>query len=167
MKRDELKALELTDEQVNAVMKLHGISITELHNGISAAQAESEKAKEELKRYKKGGDAYIDAEEHKRLQAFETETLTKAKHEKATAALTKLYKSAGASDGAAKLLVKRHNLDEIEIDDKDEVKNGAEYLKSAQADYADVFGVNGNAGVPHANDEEAGTSAKNPRNKIY
>ena len=48
MKRDELKALELTDEQVNAVMKLYGKSITELQNGLTTAQEESEKAKGEL-----------------------------------------------------------------------------------------------------------------------
>ena len=45
MKRDELKALELTDDQVNAVMKLYGASITELQNGLTTAQEESEKAK--------------------------------------------------------------------------------------------------------------------------
>ena len=39
MKREELKALELTDEQVNSVMKLFGKSVTELQNGLSAAQA--------------------------------------------------------------------------------------------------------------------------------
>ena len=48
MKRDELKALELTDEQVNAVMKLYGKSITELQNGLTTAQEESEKARGEF-----------------------------------------------------------------------------------------------------------------------
>lgn len=42
MKRDELKALDLTDEQVGAVMKLYGASITELQNGLTTAQEESE-----------------------------------------------------------------------------------------------------------------------------
>lgn len=167
MKRDELLALELTEDQVNAVMRLHGAAITELHNGISAAQAESETAKTELKRYQKGGDAYIDAKEHARLQAFEKDTLTKAEKDAKTAALTKLYKGANASDGAVKLLLKAQNLDEIELDDKGEIKGGAEFLKAAQADYADLFGANGNAGVPHATEEGAGSSEKNPRAKIY
>ena len=35
MKREELKALELSDEQVNSVMKLYGKSITELQNGFT------------------------------------------------------------------------------------------------------------------------------------
>lgn len=159
MKREELKALELTDEQINAVMRLHGMSITELHNGISAAQAESETAKTELKRYQKGGDAYIDAKEHQRLKAFETETLTKAEREKKTAALTKLYKSANASDGAIKLLIKGHNLDEVTLDEKGEVKDGAELLKSAKADYADLFAAGGNTGAPHAHEEQGGNGS--------
>ena len=167
MTRDELKALELTDDQINAVMRLHGLAKTELENGITAAQAERETAKTELKRYQKGGDAYIDAKEHQRLKDFETETLTKAEREKKTAALTKLYKSANASDSVVKLLLKAHNLDEIELDDKGEVKGGVDVLKAAQADYADLFSANGNAGVPHATEGGAGTSDKNPRAKIY
>lgn len=166
MKREDLKALELTDEQVNAVMRLHGMSITELHNGISAAQAESERANTELKRYQKGGDSYIDAKEHERLKAFEKDTLTKADKDAKTAALTKLYKDANASDSAVKLLLKTQNFDEIELDEKGEVKGSAELLKAAQADYAELFSANGNAGVPHAT-EGAGTSETNPRKKIY
>ena len=167
MKREELKALELTDDQVNAVMRMHGAAVTELHNGISAAQAESETAKTELKRYQKGGEAYIDAKEHERLKAFEKDTLTKAEREAKTAELTKLYKGANASDSAIKLLIKGLNLDEVELDDKGELKNGAEYLNAAKADYADLFGATGNAGAPHVPDEEPGSSTTNARKKIY
>lgn len=165
--REELKALGLADELVEPVMRIHGEHTQKLASAITTANSERDAAKAELKRYQKGGDAYIDAKEHQRLKDFETETLTKAEREKKTAALTKLYKSANASDSAVKLLLKTHNLDEIELDDKEEVKGGAEILKAAQADYADVFSANGNAGVPHATEGGAGTSDKNPRAKIY
>ena len=168
MKRDELKALELTDEQVNAVMKLYGKSITELQNGLTTAQEESEKAKGELKKYQKGGELYIDGEEHTRLKNFEQDTISKEINAKKTAALTKLYKGANASDGAIKLLIKGHKLDEIELDDKGEVKGGADILKTAQADYADLFGVNGNGGVPHSTEEEGASSTTNTqRRKVF
>ena len=164
--REELKALGLADELVEQVMRIHGEHNQKLASGITTANSERDAAKAELKRYQKGGDAYIDAKEHQRLKDFETETLTKAEREKKTAALTKLYKSANASDSAVKLLLKLHNLDEIELDDKGEVKGGVDVLKAAQADYAELFGANGNAGVPHAT-EGAGTSETNPRKKIY
>lgn len=168
MKREELKALELTDEQINAVMKLHGAAITELHNGISVAQADSEKAKAELKKYQKGGELYIDGEEHTRLKNFEKDTISKENNAKKTAALTKLYKGANASDSAIKLLIKGHNLDEIELDDKGEVKNGAELLKTAQADYTDLFGADGNSGVPHDTEGEGASSTSNTqRRKVF
>jgi hypothetical protein len=165
--REELKALGLAEETVNAVMVLHGKKMTEAINKATADNADGKAAQEELKKYQKGGEYYVDKKEHERLKAFETETLTKAEREKKTAALTKLYKSANASDSAVKLLLKSHNLDEIELDDKGEVKGGVDVLKAAQADYADLFSANGNAGVPHATEGGAGTSDKNPRAKIY
>ena len=168
MKREELRALELTDEQINAVMKLHGLAITELHNGISVAQADSEKAKAELKKYQKGGELYIDGEEHNRLKKFEKDTISKETNAKKEAALTKLYKGANASDSAIKLLIKGHKLDEIELDDKGEVKGGADILKTAQADYADLFSATGNSGVPHDTEGEGASSTTNTqRRKVF
>ena len=164
--REELKALGLAEETVNAVMVLHGKKMTEAINKATADNADGKAAQEELKKYKKGGEYYVDKKEHERLKAFETETLTKAEREKKTAALTKLYKDANASDSAVKLLLKTQNFDEIELDEKGEVKGSAELLKAAQADYAELFSANGNAGVPHAT-EGAGTSETNPRKKIY
>lgn len=166
MNREVLKALGLTDEQVNGVMKEYGKSITELQNGLSTAQADSETAKAELKKYQKGGELYIDGEEHTRLKNFEKDTLTKETNAKKTAALTKLFKGANASDSATKLLISSSKLDEIELDDKGEIKGGADILKKAKDDYADLFAVNGNSGVPQSPDGEGGASVKQ-RAKFY
>jgi hypothetical protein len=148
MNREALKTLGLTDEQVNEVMKAYGKSIVELQNGLSAAQTDSENVKAELKKYQKDGELYVDPDEVKRLKQFETDTLSKEANAKKTAALTKLFKGANASDGATKLLIAGSKLDEIELDDKGEIKGGGELLKKAKADYADLFAADGNAGVP-------------------
>ena len=165
--REELKALGLAEETVNAVMVLHGKKMTEAINKATADNADGKAAQEELKKYQKGGEYYVDKKEHERLKAFETETLTKAEREKKTAALTKLYKSANASDSAVKLLLKSHNLDEIELDDKGEVKGGVDVLNAAQADYADLFSANGNAGVPHATEGAQGNGASTKKQVVY
>ena len=165
--REELKALGLAEETVNAVMVLHGKKMTEAINKATADNADGKAAQEELKKYQKGGEYYVDKKEHERLKAFETETLTKAEREKKTAALTKLYKSANASDSAVKLLLKSHNLDEIELDDKGEVKGGVDVLKAAHADYADLFSANGNAGVPHATEGAQGNGATTKKQVVY
>lgn len=167
MNRDELKALELSDEQINGVMKLYGKSVVELQNGLSAAQADSETAKTELKKYQKGGELYSDPEELTRLKQFETDTLSREKNAKKTDALTKLYKGANASDGAVKLLIQSSKLDEIELDDKGEIKGGGELLKKAKADYADLFSVGGNSGVPQNPGRENGGGSDKKTQAVY
>ena len=165
--RTELKALGLTDETIEAVMKHHGEHIAKIEECRKTAEEQRDKALTKLKGFQKGGSDYIDPEEHNRLKAFEKETLSKAIREKKTAALMKLYKSANVSESAAKLLIRTRNLDEVEVDDKDEVVGGGELLKADQADYADLFSATGNAGAPHVPDEESGSSTTNARKKIY
>ena len=167
MNREELIALALTDEQVNGVMKLHGKAIVELQNGLSAAQADSETAKKELKKYQKGGELYVDNEEITRLKNFEKDTLTKESNAKKTAALTKLFKGANASDSATKLLISGSKLDELELDDKGEIKGAAEHLKKSKADYADLFAVTGNAGVPQNPPGQAGGGSGKKAQAVY
>ena len=83
--REELKALGLADEHVNAVMVLHGKKMTEALNRATAAESESETAKLELKKYQKGGELYIDVKEHERLKTFEKDTILKETNGKKTA----------------------------------------------------------------------------------
>ena len=165
MNREVLKALGLSDEQMNGVMKEYGKSIVELQNGLTAAQADSERTKGELKKYQKGGELYVDPEETKRLKQFESDTLSKEANAKKTAALTKLFKGANASDSATKLLISCSKLDELELDDKGEIKGGGELLKKAKADYAELFAANGNGGVPQAHDGDGATTKQ--RAKFY
>ena len=151
MKRDELKALGLTDEQVESVMQDYGKSIYALQRAADEKSAALQKAADEkdaeLKKYLKGGELYTDPAEIQRLKTFEKDTLTKETNAKKTAGLIKLFKSANASDSVAKLFVSGKNLDEIELDEQGDIKGGEEILKQAQADYSDLFG-NGNSGVP-------------------
>lgn len=163
--REGLKALGLEGELLEAVMKLHGQHNAELTAQAKTAQEESAIAKAELKKYQKGGELYIDGEEHTRLKNFEKDTISKETNAKKEAALTKLYKGANASDSAIKLLIKGHKLDEIELDEKGEVKGGAELLKTAQADYADLFSANGNSGVPHNTEGEGASSTTNTQKR--
>ena len=134
----------------------------------TAAETDSATAKLELKKYQKGGELYIDVKEHERLKAFEKDTILKETNGKKTAALEKLYKSANASDSATKLLISNAKLDEIELDDKGEIKGGEEMLKKAKADYADIFSDNGNTGVPQTNKSMTnGGGTANKKQVVY
>ena len=160
MTREQLVAFGLTDEQVENVMKEHGKAMSEV-------LGKAETAETELKRYRKGGDLYNDPAEFERLKTFERDTLTKETNAKKTAGLTKLYKSANASDGAIKLLISGTDLEKIELDDKGDVKGGADILKNAKAEYADLFAANGNAGVPQASDGQNGGGSLQKKQAVY
>lgn len=48
MKREQLKELGLTDEQVNSVMGMHGQTVTELNKNLATAEQERDQFKEQL-----------------------------------------------------------------------------------------------------------------------
>lgn len=160
MNRELLASFGLTDEQAESVMKEHGKHVSKLFTEIDTLKGERDSFKTavteketELKRYQKGGDLFVDTKEMERLKTFEQDTLTTASNAKKTEALTKLYKSANASDSATKLLIKSKDLSKIELDEKEEVKNGAEILKQDKLDFSDFFtepAGGGNAGTTHA-----------------
>lgn len=160
MNREELKALGLTDEQIGSVMENYGKSVVNLQKSADEKDAE-------LKKYQKGGELYFDPAELERLKTFEKETLTRETNAKKTEALTKLYKGAKATDSVAKLLISGHDLEKLELDDKGEIKNGAELLKKAKADYADLFGGSGDKGVPQANPDAGGDAGTKAPQIVY
>lgn len=160
MDREELKALGLTDEQIGSVMENYGKSVVNLQKSADEKDAE-------LKKYQKGGELYFDPAELERLKTFEKETLTRETNAKKTEALTKLFKGAKATDSVAKLLISGHDLEKLELDDKGEIKNGAELLKKAKADYADLFGGSGDKGVPQANPDAGGDAGTKTPQIVY
>ena len=48
MKREDLKALGLTDEQIGSIMALHGQTVNELNGKVTAATSETEQFKTQL-----------------------------------------------------------------------------------------------------------------------
>lgn len=165
MKREELKARGIADADIDFILNAWHDGQKDLLGQVQTLTKERDDARAETKKYQKGGELHIDKAEHDRLKNFEKDTLTKEATAKKTASLTKLFKEANASDSATKLLIRSTNLDEIELDDKGNVKGGAELLKKAKADYADMF-ASGETGVPQSSDGEGGAPAKQ-RAKFY
>lgn len=165
MTREELKARGMADADIDFVLDAWHDGQKELLGQVKTLTKERDNAVAETKKYQKDGEYYIDKDEHDRLKNFEKDTLTKETTAKKTAGLTKLFKDANASDSATKLFIKTTNLDEIELDEKGNVKGGAELVKKAKADYADMF-VSGDSGVPQSSDGEGGAPVKQ-RAKFY
>lgn len=159
MKREVLKARGIADGDIDFILNEWHESQKDLLNQVQTLTKERDDAVSETKKYQKDGELYIDKSEHERLKNFEKDTLTKEVTAKKTAGLTKLFKDANAGDGATKLFIKSLNLDEIELDDKGNVKGGADILKKAKAEYADMF-ASGDSGVPQSPGGEGGASEK-------
>lgn len=172
MTREELKAIGVADESIDGVMKLHGVAVTEAKNSVTASvtaafNAEKESMQKELNRYQKGGDLFVDTKEFKRLQEFEQTTLNREITDKKTKGLKSLYTKANASESVAKLLIQSTDLNTIELDEKGEVKNGADILKKAKADYADLFADDGNNGVPQTPTAQNATTSAGNKKVVY
>ena len=165
MRREVLKARGIADGDIDFILNEWHESQRDLINQVQTLTKERDDAVAETKKYQKDGELYIDKSEHERLKNFEKDTLTKEVTAKKTAGLTKLFKDANAGDGATKLFIKSLNLDEIELDDKGNVKGGADILKKAKAEYADMF-ASGDSGVPQSPGGEGGAS-ENKRVKFY
>ena len=162
-----MKAKGYTDEQIDTLLDMFHAEEQELRGQVTKLTSEREEAKAEIAKYQKGGEYYTDPKEIERLKTFEKETLTRETNAKKTEALTKLFKGAKATDSVAKLLISGHDLEKLELDDKGEIKNGAELLKKAKADYADLFGGSGDKGVPQANPDAGGDAGTKTPQIVY
>ena len=124
MKREQLRELGLTDEQVNSVVGLHGQTVTELNKNLAAAEQERDQLKEQLNSNQTELNALKEAtkdnEELTRQFANLQSKFDKAK-EDAEANLTEQQK-----DFAIKLALKEANALDEEIVlsqlDKDTIK---------------------------------------------
>lgn len=92
MKREELKAMGLTDEQIEKVMGLHGATVTDLQNKITTATTAAADQKTQLEKLTKDLDAATKATGDveaikKQLEAAQTALATTQKSQKVRDAL--------------------------------------------------------------------------------
>ena len=142
MKREELKKLNLTDEQIDKVMSLHGADvenskskIDELNKTNESLQSQIAERDKDLKTLKKqAGDNEELTNQFKELQSKykqDTENLTKELQQtKLNSAVdSALGKAKVRNSKAAKALL---NMDEVKLNDKGEVEGLDDQISSLQ-----------------------------------
>lgn len=145
MKREELKALGLTDEQIEKVMGLHGTTVTDLQNKLSTASKDAEDRKGQLDKLTTD---LADAQKNTGDVAALKDQLAKAQ-----AALASTQKSQKVRDALgqykphdAETLMRLLDLDKVNITDagivglKEQVEPLKETKKFLFADSADPAG---------------------------
>ena len=142
MKREELKKLNLTDEQIDKVMSLHGADVEsakskmeELNKTNESLQSQIAERDKDLKSLKKrAGDNEELSNEFKELQSKykqDTENLTKElRQTKLNSAVdSALSKAKVRNSKAAKALL---NMGEVKLNDKGEVEGLDDQINSLQ-----------------------------------
>ena len=142
MKREELKKLNLTDEQIDKVMSLHGADvenskskIAELNKTNESLQSQISERDKDLKTLKKqAGDNEELSNQFKELQnkyKQDTENLTKELQQTklSSAVDSALGKAKVRNTKAAKALL---NMDEVKLNDKGELEGLEDQISSLQ-----------------------------------
>lgn len=147
-KRSTLKAMGLTDEQVESLIELHSESVNGLKAEIDKYKDEAEKlpgvqeqlnkAKSELDAAKKDdykGKYEAEKAAHDKLK---TEIQTKETTEKKSSAFKAMLKEKGYSDNAITKITKYGGyVDGVELDDKGTIKDMDKLITSIEGEWAE------------------------------
>ena len=157
--RNFLKSINLTEEQVNAVIEAHTETTDALKgerdkykaafDKLPTVEAEVTRLTDENgKLTKSSGDiAKLQKEydDYKASVAAEKTTAIK------TAALRKLFRDSGVNrENFIDLLMGTIQLDSVEMEG-DAIKGGADIITNSKASYGDLFGKEGKEGLPPTN----------------
>ena len=138
--RKSLKAMGLTDEQVDSIIEMH----TETVDGLKGYKADAEKLVEvqkELDALKaKGDDGYKEKyeKEHKAFEDFKNEQSAKESKAAKEKAYRELLISAGVSEKRVDSVLKVSDLSKIELEDG-KVKGAEELTNTIKTEWADFI----------------------------
>lgn len=163
--RKSLKAMGLTDEQVDSIIEMH----TETVDGLKQYKADAEKLPEvqkELDALKaKGDDGYKEKyeKEHKAFEDFKTEQSAKETRAAKEKAYRDLLISAGISEKRVDTVLKVSDLEKIELEDG-KIKGADELTKTIKTEWADFVVTTQTKGAdtrnPIANNTNTGKGDK-------
>lgn len=162
--RKNLKALNVPDDAIDAIVEAHSDAINDIKQerdqyadtakAIETLTAERDQLKKQLEEARKGsGDiATLQAEFDAYKQTIEQEKKASA----IATATKKLLTDNGMRDKLADLVLSKHGLDGIELDDKGAIKDSDTLLASFKTDYGDLFAQEKPNGTPPATPPNGG-----------
>lgn len=138
--RKSLKAMGLTDEQVDSIIEMH----TETVDGLKQYKADAEKlagVQKELDELKaKGDDGWKDKHDKlkKEFDDYKSEQTAKETHAAKEKAYRELLKTLNVSEKRIDSIIKVTDFDKIELDG-DKVKDEATHSESIKKEWADFI----------------------------
>ena len=165
--RKALKAMGLTDEQVDSIIEMHTDTVDGLKADISKYKGDAEKlptVQKELDDLKAAGDdGYKEKyeKEHKAFEDFKTEQSKAATHNAKQAAYKALLKEAGIAEKYLEMVLKVSDVDAVELDG-DKIKDADKLKETIKTDFDGFIGTDGTKGADTHNPNPGGDN--NPGN---
>lgn len=147
--RKFLKAMGIEDEKIEEIITAHTDVTDSLKKERDGYKADAEKLPEVQKLYDdlkkevddRGDDSYKEKyeKEHKDFEDYKKSVDTEKLNAKKVAAYRDLLKKAGIKEKVIDLIVKGTTVDEIELDEKDGIKDADTKLEGIKTEYADYI----------------------------
>lgn len=174
MTRKSLKAMGLSDEQIDSIIEMHTETVDGLKEDIAKYKANAEKldgVQKELDALKaKGDDGWKDRyeKEHKALEDLKADNAKKASHAAKENAYRELLKAAGVSEKRIDTVLRVSDVDSVELDENGTIKDAKELTKTVKTEWADfiVKESTGGANTPNPNSNGGGAKTKEDIMKI-
>lgn len=142
--RKSLKAMGLTDEQVDSIIEMHTETVDGLKADVSKYKTDAEKLpsiQKELDDLKAAGDGGYKEKyekEHKAFEDFKTEQAAKETKAAKEKAYRELLVAAGISDKRIDTVLRVSDLEKVELEDG-KIKGAEELTKNITTEWADFI----------------------------
>lgn len=142
--RKSLKAMGLTDEQVDSIIEMHTETVDGLKADVSKYKTDAEKlpsVQRELDDLKAAGDGGYKEKyekEHKAFEDFKTEQTAKETKAAKEKAYRELLVAAGVSEKRVDTVLRVSDLEKIELEDG-KIKGADELTKNIKTEWADFI----------------------------
>lgn len=147
--RKFLKAMGIEEEKIEEIITAHTDVTDALKADRDKYKADAEKLPSVQKLYddlkkeveEKGDDSYKEKyeKEHKDFEDYKASIDAEKLNTKKVAAYKALLKKAGIKEKIIDLIVKGTSMDDIELDDKDEIKEADTRMDNVKKEYADYI----------------------------
>lgn len=154
--RKALKAMGLTDEQVESIIEMHTETTDALkkeRDGYKTDADQLESVQQELDTLKANGGSWEQKynQEHEALEALRNEQAQKAETAKRTDVMKALLKQAGIAEKYIGTIIKASDVDKLELDEDGKAKDADALVEQYKTDWSDFIAKTETTGadVPH------------------
>jgi len=162
--RKFLQALGIEDSKIESIIDAHTETVDALKKERDAYKAEADKLPEVQAKLDKAQAAAKDSGEYDKLKQEYDDYKTEVAKEKALAAkksaLREIAKDAGLSEAGIAKVLKYHDYDKMELDDKGAVKEKAALLKGLKEEWPEYIQTTETKGAETATPPSGGKPAR-------